>query len=244
MSNKNKIVKSIRVGKYDFKTKKEPVTGGFDNILIHTTGSLSPYVMKDKDKVIMENFWQFSKVWSEVDDITQPLSRYQPNLVRWKHPKETHINKVDKDDKPVLTPEYWAWRKKGMTNIRWVRYPNGWTNHSKTVCSIVGTVDNYEKLDYIAARKKIYFAKYREIAIKTKMFKDLKKRVSAGEKIQINEVDGPSYDKDVHPYNKVKNGSLEITEQTLIDLINNPKQAFGHGYALAACLLDLDLRDV
>ena len=55
---------SIRVGKYDYKTKKQPTTPGYLNVLIHTTGDLSPYTMKDSDGVFMENYWQFSKVWA------------------------------------------------------------------------------------------------------------------------------------------------------------------------------------
>lgn len=49
-----------------------------------------------------------------------------------------------------------------------------WLEHSETVCSIVGTPGNYQTFDYITARKIIYFAKYKKIAIKTKAFKDLK----------------------------------------------------------------------
>ena len=120
------------------------------------------------------------------------------------------------------------------------KYPNGFKNHSKVVCSIIGTINNYNVLNYIEARKQIYFSKYKEIAINTKKFKELKKKLENGENIQINEVDGPKYD-DIYPYNLVKDDSIEITEDILVALINNPKQVFGHGYALAACLLDIDL---
>lgn len=86
--------------------------------------------MKDADGVFMENYWQFSKVWKKVDGISQPLSKYQPDRVRWAYHGETHIedNKEDnkEKDKIKLTKEYWAWRKKGMDHNRWVRYPNGW----------------------------------------------------------------------------------------------------------------------
>ena len=53
----------LRVGKYDYKTKKMPTLEGFENILVHTTGALSPYTMKDENDCIMENYWQFSKIW-------------------------------------------------------------------------------------------------------------------------------------------------------------------------------------
>ena len=116
-----KVKKSIRVGKYDFKKKKQPVTDGFENVLIHTTGQLSPYTMKDTDGVIMESFWQFSKVWKDVEAQAQTLSRFQQDQMRWKHPAENHITgDVEDGKKVVLTPEYWKWRKKGLTHNKWV----------------------------------------------------------------------------------------------------------------------------
>ena len=225
---------SIRVGKYNYKTKKEPITPGYANVLIHTTGDLSPYTMKDENGAIMENYWQFSKIWETVDSIKQPLSQYMPNRIRWEHPEETHM----KNGK--VTDGYWKWREKGFKHFRWVRYPNGFRNHSKAAGSVYKTKDGYRILGYIEARKKIYFTKYCEIARTTKQFKELKSILDKGGRIQINEVDGPRYDEE-HPYNLTENGSIEITEAILRALINNPKQAFGHGYTLAACLLDIDL---
>jgi hypothetical protein len=225
---------SIRVGKYNYQTKKQPITKGFTNILIHTTGELSPYEMMDKDNVIMETHWQFSKAWTTVEAIKQPLSQWHPEIIRWEHGHEIHF----KDG--VITPEYWAWRHKGFHHNRWVRYPNGYKLHGKAIGSVIGTPDNYEIVGYIEARKRIYFTKYREIAIETDQYKDLKERLANGENIQINEVDGPKYT-DEYPYNLVKDSSLEMNEEILRNLINNESQAFGHGYTLAACLLDIDL---
>ena len=110
---------SIRVGKYNYKTKTQPKTNNFENVLIHTTGSLSPYVMKDKNNILMENFWQFSKVWNSVNDITQPINMYQSKSIRWKHPEEIHIEQ-NNDNLIKLTPEYWKWREKGFSHDKWV----------------------------------------------------------------------------------------------------------------------------
>ncbi len=225
---------SIRVGKYDWRNKKEPSTSGYKSVLIHTTGPLSPYTMKDKENIIMENYWQFSKVWEKVDAIKQPLSTYHPHIVRWEHPDEVHIE----DDK--LTDEYWQWRQKGFHHNRWVRYPNGYENHRKALGTVIGTPDNYKIIDYIRARKKVYFTKYREIAINTKMFCGLKSMLKNGKNIQINEVDGPVY-MDEYLYDQVEAGSIEINEDVLKGFVNNPSQPFGHGYCLAACLLDIDV---
>jgi len=221
---------SIRVGKYDYKTKKEANTLGYINVLIHTTGELSPYTIKDKNGVIMENWWQFHKIWEKVDSIKQPISQYD-SRPRWEHPSEVHM--ID----GIPTSAYWKWREKGFAHHRWVRYPNGFKNHGKTKGSMY---DKNIMLDYIEARKRIYFTKYREIAIQTKQFKELKKMYNKGAKIQINEVDGPTFDVE-YPYNLCENGSIEMSPRVLLDLINNPKQAFGHGYCLAACLMDVDL---
>lgn len=229
--------KMIRVGKYNYKTKVQPTTKGYTNILIHTTGDLSPYTMKDENGTIMENYWQFSKVWKEVDEIDQPISRWQPHLTRWEHPAETHMKGKR------LSSKYWNWREKGFSHDKWVRYPNGFSKHGLAVGSVIGSPFEYEIVDYITARKKIYFTKYKEIAIKTKQFKKLKNMLVDGENIQINEVDGPTYDS-CYPYNKVVNGSIEITEDVIRELVNNPDQAFGHGYCLAAILLGFDVENM
>lgn len=224
---------SIRVGKYDYKNKIQPGTPGYTNVLIHTSGELSPYTMCDESGVIMENFWQFHKAWPRVFKIKTPISRYNHDT-RWEHPEEIHVQ----DGK--LTDAYWDWRNKGMTHDKWVRYPNGYKHHHETIGSVIGTKDNYEIVGYIEARKRIYFAKYKEIAIHTNQFKRLKQMLSEGCHIQINEVDGPSF-MAIPPYDNVVKKSLLITPEVLTQLINNPTQPFGHGYALAACLLDIDL---
>lgn len=223
---------SIRVGKYDYKNKVQPTTLNYVNVLIHTTGELSPYVMKDKNGVIMENYWQFSKVWKEVYKIKSTISRFDQSI-RWEHPNEVHFNNT-------LTDDYWLWREKGFTHDKWVRYPNSYKHHKEAIGSVIGTPDHYKMVDYIEARKLIYFSKYKEIALETNLFKKLKKMLEDGVHIQINEVDGPSY-VDSYPYDLVVDDSLLMSTEILQALINNPIKPFGHGYALAACLLGVDL---
>lgn len=227
----------LRVGKYDYQQKREPGTMGYQNLLIHTTGELSPYQMKDVNGVIMENYWQFSKIWEQVHAIKQPISKWDKNT-RWEHGEETHLI-TNTDETRSITDAYWQWREKGMNHEKWVRYPNSYKHHPKTIGSVIGTPLDYQILNYIDARKKIYYEKYREIAVQTEQFKMLKKMLDNGINIQINEVDGPTYDTS-YPYNLVKNGSIEITKEILIGLMNNPKFAFGHGFALSAALLGVD----
>jgi hypothetical protein len=222
----------LRVGKYDWKTKHQPSTPGFRNVLIHTTGTLSPYVMKSNSGEIMENIWQFSKIWAQVPPVKQNISRYSSDI-RWTHPAEIHWD--DQAGEP--TPAYWAWRAKGMAHRHWVRYPCGFRHHSKAMGSIVGNPDSWTLIDYIDARKRIYYPVYRQIAIKTRRFRSLLSTYQRGENIQINEVDGPRLHKE-QPYCQVVNGSLPIDHTILDALINNPQQAFGHGYALAAAIIE------
>ncbi len=108
---------------------------------------------------------------------------------------------------------------------------------------MIGIPEDYDIVNYIEARKLIYFPKYREIALDTRRFTQLKNKLKRGENIQINEVDGPVRGK-TYPYNQTENGSLAMSETTLTALINNPHRPFGHGYALAACLLDIDLTKI
>jgi hypothetical protein len=234
----------IRVGKYNFKTKTEPSTNGYVNILIHTSGDLSPYTMKDTCGIIMENYWQFSKIWEHVSEQNQPLSSYNMHANiserRWVHHSETHCIR-NTEGQLIIQPEYWNWRRKGFSSKRWVRYPNGYSGHSKVICSIY--VESYFPLIYYAlnkieARKKIYVAKYKEIATKTSQYNELLNMLNNGINIQINEVDGPTF-YDEYPYNLTTNNSIEITPEILNALLNNPRQAFGHGYTLAGILMGL-----
>lgn len=232
----NNMTGKIRVGKYDYRTKTEPSTPGYVNVLIHTSGDLSPYTMKDSNGCIMENYWQFSKVFPKVTTQRQPISTYQRNLIRWEHPAEVHVAAGGS-----LTLAYWAWRDKGFKHDKWVRYPAGYNHHKDAIGSVVLTPNGpnkYEIVDYLTARKLLYIPKYKEIAVNTIQFKRLKQMLDSGINIQINEVDGPKYDS-VYPYNETVNGSIEITPQILKELIENPLQACGHGYVLAGCLLGL-----
>lgn len=213
------------VGKYNYKTKTYPILKGFHTIVIHTTGPLSPYVMKDSQGRIMENIWQFSKIWETVDQISQPISQYMSDKIRWQHTKETHFN-------GIITPSYWKWRNKGMYHDKWVRYPNGFKNHK----NVIGTVtEDGEIIDKFQARLEIYYKTYCEIAMTTKLYKDLQKMWDEGTNILIIEVDGPTYS-DEYPYNQTVDGVLMISPEVLDALILG-NQAFGHGYSLAGLLL-------
>lgn len=244
----------IRVGKYQPDTKTNPSFEGFVVFLIHTKGELSPFQMKvplvedgKKEMAIFENYYQFSKIWMYVPTQNQIYNRYA-GIKGWTHPHEIHL----KGDK--ITDQYWKWRSKGMSFNVPVRYPAGFENRSGTKFSLVEIPKPtetkvveaniaqfkskfYKKLSYIEARKQIYLSKYAEIASETETIKKMKELRDNGVNILINEVDGPSYSEG-YPYNTVEKCSLHMNAGILKFLVNDSTHPFGHGYCIAAILLD------
>lgn len=64
---------------------------GFTSIVVMTAsskfGMLSPFQLKTKDNIIIENKWQFMKVYKKVPETTQYYSRFKclsiRNLIRF-----------------------------------------------------------------------------------------------------------------------------------------------------------------
>ncbi len=129
----------IRIGrcKYDKTGKRiDPTYPGFTPIIVlmksHSKyGVMGPYLLVNKTGQIMENIWQFSKIYQEVPAITQHYSRYN-NLVIWQHQKEKHLS-----EDGILLPAYWKWRTKGMNNKYPVRYPVGFYHRKKCLFCII-----------------------------------------------------------------------------------------------------------
>lgn len=229
---KPKLTGQVKVAKY-YPGKPLPSSPGFTNILIHTKGELSPYVLRDKEGVILENAWQFSKVYPVVDAQRIPLSRWQKNQIIWEHPREEHL-----DPQGEPNAAYWAWRKKGCAAPYAVRYPNGF--HGRKKCLYALEDENGPHLSYLDARKAIYCRIYREEAHKTKEFKDLYERLQGGENLQIVEVDGPDPHLSFPPYDRIsgENPGLLMDEETIKLLLGDDRKPFGHGFVIAALLLD------
>jgi hypothetical protein len=221
---------TLRVGKYDWKNKKQPETKGFINILVHVKESMSPFQLRDEKNRIMENVWQFQKCYEKVSKQT---TRH------WKYPTEEHYDIKKKQP----TAEYWVWRKKGLEHSKPVRWPNGREGAKECLFHIVMNPPSdplpYHTLDYIEARKLIYFTEYVRLVRKTKEFRNLQWRLQQGENFQINEVDGPRYAKD-EPFDQVQAESIQITPEIVKLWLHNPSQPFGHGVCLAIALLNWD----
>lgn len=157
----------VRVAKYDFKSKKTPTTKSYTNILIHVKDDLSPYTLKDDQDRLMENLWQFSKIYPSVRKQNQTVHRFTSEK-GWVWPGETHCiidaNEVNPTNNPSnpsnnlnnnlinLTPlsnikitnAYWKWRNNGQRFTYPIRYPNGY--YGRTDCKSVVLMHEF-KLD-------------------------------------------------------------------------------------------------
>jgi hypothetical protein len=233
----------IRVGR--IKSANETLKyDGFIPIVVMMSSSpyysLSPYSLKIKGK-ILENIWQFSKVYEEVPASTQTYSKWDSTVI-WEHPAETHV--IYSKGGIEMTEEYYAWRKKGMFNEYAVRYPVGFKHRTKCIGSLKNKDDD-QMLGYIDARKQIYLPNYIQAVQKEPQFLELKKLLSKGKNLLIIEVDGP-HQESLEYYMKkygvdedfIEDNTVLATSKNLNILLNDEKHAFGHGYCLAMALLE------
>jgi len=181
-------------------------------------------------------------VYEQIPKTVQRYSRYS-NKIIWDHPAETHV--VDGN----LTPEYYAWRTKGMNCPYHVRYPVGFHHRHNCLYALAeenGHIVN-EQLNYIDSRKKIYIKEYCRLVKLQPKFQELKNRLEGGENLLIIEVDGPhqeSLDYYKEKYNVdnnfIQNSTMLINENNVNIMLNDDKHPFGHCYCLAMALLDKD----
>lgn len=235
---------SIRVGRriYEGKTFVDPSFEGYKKIICMTPstayGSLSPYSLVDENGQIMENIWQFSKVFESVPYTKHFYSAYDKTVI-WEHPAENHVVNGE------ITNQYLEWRKKGFANKYAVRYPVPFDYRHKCIGAIKD-INEPVFLDYISARKKIYVPLYCEMVKKNKdKFVKLKKMLEKGEKLLIIEVDGPhqesmNYYKEKYNVDDkfIEQNTIIASKENLEILLNDSKHPFGHGYCLAIALQD------
>lgn len=237
---------SVRIGTIEYVRGKKvfPTYPGFARVEVMTAstshGELSPYQLTDEKGRIFENVWQFSKVYHTVPATTCRYSRWDPTII-WKHPTETHVN-----DEGELTPEYWAWREKGMNNRYPVRYPVGYRHRKNCLYALW----NNEKLNYVQARQKLYVPEYIRLVKQHPKFHQLKRLLDKGNNLLIVEVDGPKekslpYYQDTYGVDDdfIENNTMLATEDNLNIMLQDTRHPFGHGYCLAMALLDMDVTD-
>lgn len=214
----------------------------YKNIIVMTPSNakkwypLSPYALKDENRYIMENLWQFGKVYNQIPKSTQRYSRWD-NTVIWDHPEEVHI------ENGTINEQYRAWREKGFKNPYAVRYPVGKEHARQCLYYLDESGDMY---DWIEARKKVYFSLYSKMCQETKEFRELRKMLDQGINLLIIEPDGPrqrSLNHYIQTYqvdsNFIESGTIEINQKNMDIMINDRKHSFGHGYCLAMTLLGL-----
>jgi hypothetical protein len=252
---------SVRVGRTNYGKngkRTDPSYKDFTKIIVlmksHSKwGMIGPYDLVDESGRIMENIWQFAKIYPKVPKSKQKCSRYNPTIV-WEHPAETHIKNHDPtDNSGEITDEYRSWREKGMNNKYAVRYPVGFHHRHKCVYALAenagesGSIDDTQ-LNYVESRKRIYLPVYCEMVKKHPLFRELQDRLEAGENLLIIEVDGPhqeslEYYKDKYGVadDFIENNTMLVNEHNIQIMLNDDKHPFGHGYCLAMALLDKDV---
>lgn len=233
-------IKPIRgrllVGKFCWKTRKGPRPSGFRVEEIHVGHKLSPYTLRAANGALLENSWQFSKVYTMVTTQNQQKHIPKRGLTKiWSWPREFHFD----EHKDEILPAFWEWRKAGLANEFAVRYPNGYGGRTKCKFAVfTDTHGTLHRLGYVAARKAIYIADYRFAIMNNTYFIDLLTQWRDGRDICITEVDGPSPNSKVLK-DKIVDGCVEMTTEILTDLVNETEAAFGHGYTIASIMLGL-----
>ncbi len=225
-------------------------------------GALGPYVAETKYGVIMENAWQFRKVYKDVPKRTERYSRWDQTIV-WQWPAEHHADVLRSFTKASpnemfdvqTTDEYWIWREAGLNNKYPVRYPAGIKNRHNALGFIT---DDNELLDYVEARYE-YIDMYIE-AINTntgtdskgrssrKRLDDLIKLYQKGNNILIVEPDGPHLellDYYIEKYGVEEDfidedGTMLINKENCDIMFNDTKKPYGHGYVLGFYLNESD----
>lgn len=244
----------IRVGRcvYDYGQRKDPSFEGFTPILVLTKSSpyasLSPYCLKDDEGKIMENIFQFSKVYETVPKTVCTYSRYDKRII-WSWSAEKHATKLE-DGSYDLNEKYFIWRNAGMSAKDAIRYPVGFKDRHKCLFALKEKDGRIlpKPLNYIEGRKEIYLPVYTELVKKEQQFFELKERMKNGENLLIIEVDGPHTESLPYyqeKYNVDKDFIIEntmlATKENLSVMLEDPSHPFGHGYVLAAALLDIEL---
>lgn len=245
----------IRVGTrvYSKGTFTDPDLEGYTPIVTLTKsspyGSLSPYLLKTSNGILLENYYQFSKVYEKVPTSIQRKNRYD-NTIIWAHPAETHVENGHPNRK------YFRWRRKGMSTQDPIRWPVGKVASRRCLFSIhedelQHSLDPKSRLSYVEARKQIYLRSYLEAVVKEDQFKELQERLVGGENLLIIEVNGPhqeslKYYVDTYGVSNLffQHSTVQATKRNLKILINDTKHPFGHGYCLAAALLGITEEDL
>ena len=128
-------------------------------------------------------------------------------------------------DIPAKTiTDWWKKQTKGKR-----RYPDG-KNKNVLYAKFPHINDN---LGYIDSRKQVYVPEYYELIKDNSVLIDLKNRLNSGESFTVYDFDGIR-DNNGNPT------SAEVNLELLQDKILDTRTPFGHGYVVAAAILDIN----
>ena len=128
----------------------------------------------------------------------------------------------DIPDKTIT--DWWKKQTKGKR-----RYPDG-KNKKVLYAKFPHINDN---LGYIDSRKQVYVPEYYELIKDNSVLIDLKNRLNSGESFTVYDFDGIR-DNNGNPT------SAEVNLELLQDKILDTRTPFGHGYVVAAAILDIN----
>lgn len=127
----------IRIG--TIVNGREPSYKGFKKVVVMMKSSkyysLSPYALRNDNGLIMENCWQFSKIYKTIPHNTVGI----PVMIKQSYGamEKKHLW----TEQHIVTPQYEEWRQKGYNNPYAVRYPAG-RNHRHQCLGMILPTDN------------------------------------------------------------------------------------------------------
>lgn len=221
----------IRVGR--IVNNKHPSYEGFIPIVVMTPsskyGAIGPYCLKDDNGVIMENKWQFQKVYKNVYETKQTYSKWDESII-WQWHTETHIDPSTNE----VNDNYWRWRQAGFNAVHAIRYPVGFNLRHTCLYSLLETPNGLIKLNYVEARKQIYVPEYCNAVKKHQMYQNLINLINQSINLLIIEVDGPHqeslgyYQEKYHVDNDfIQNNTILATKDNLNIMLNDEKHPYG-----------------
>jgi hypothetical protein len=239
----------VRVGRiyYSGNQRVYPNYPDFTQIVVLTKsseyGMLGPYELRDEKGHIMENLYQFSKLYPKTPEVKIPYTQRNRKIV-WEYPETQFV-----DNNGIILPAYREWRIKGMNNPFPVRYPVS-MDYRKNCLGAIAKLNNgaTQLFTYAESRRHIYFPLYKNLVTKVEEFTILRKRLQSGENLLILETDGPHQESlgyYMETYNVsqdfIDRNTMLATKNNIEIMLNDTKHSFGHGYCLATCLLDINL---
>eukprot|EP01033_Poteriospumella_lacustris_P008214 gene8214-5918_t len=109
-----------------------------------------------------------------------------------------------------------------------------WQSGKRVLHAIFEDVSD-ERMDYISSRKLVYVPQYAKLIENSEVLDYWRTQLQMGQNIIVYDFDGP----------RLEDGDVTAelcTLQLLRTKINDTRHPFGHGYVVAALLMDIDVR--